>query len=39
MLFASEGGIYSRFGYGLASFLGEIDLEGEVEIEVVCHVA
>ncbi len=27
-LYASEGGIYGRFGYGLASFLGEIDLEG-----------
>ena len=26
-LYASEGGIYGRFGYGLASFLGEIDLE------------
>jgi predicted acetyltransferase len=28
-LYASEGGIYGRFGYGLASFLGEIDLEGD----------
>jgi predicted acetyltransferase len=29
VLYASEGGIYGRFGYGLASFLGEIDLEGD----------
>jgi predicted acetyltransferase len=29
VLYASEGGIYGRFGYGLASFLGELDLEGE----------
>ena len=29
MLYASEGGIYGRFGYGLASFLGEIDLDGD----------
>lgn len=28
VLYASEGGIYGRFGYGLASFLGEMDLEG-----------
>ncbi len=28
VLYASEGGIYEPFGYGLASFLGEIDLEG-----------
>lgn len=27
VLYASEGGIYGRFGYGLASFLGEIDVE------------
>jgi predicted acetyltransferase len=27
ILFASEGGIYGRFGYGLSTFLGEIDLE------------
>ena len=27
VLYASEGGIYGRFGYGLASFLGEIDME------------
>lgn len=26
-LFASEGGIYGRFGYGLASFNGAVDLE------------
>lgn len=26
VLFASEGGIYGRFGYGLASFAGAIDL-------------
>src|SRR3954462_10670079 len=26
MLFASEGGIYGRFGYGLAALLGEISL-------------
>ena len=29
VLYASEGGIYGRFGYGLASFLGEIDFEGD----------
>ena len=29
VLYASEGGIYGRFGYGLAAFLGEIDLEGD----------
>jgi predicted acetyltransferase len=29
VLYASEGGIYGRFGYGLASFLGEIDLEAD----------
>jgi predicted acetyltransferase len=29
VLYASEGGIYGRFGYGLASLLGEIDLDGE----------
>lgn len=29
VLYASEGGIYGRFGYGLASFLGEIDLDGD----------
>jgi predicted acetyltransferase len=29
VLYASEGGIYGRFGYGLASLLGEIDLEGD----------
>jgi predicted acetyltransferase len=29
MLFASEGGIYSRFGYGLASLAGDIDLPKE----------
>ena len=28
-LFASEGGIYGRFGYGLASFFCSIDLETE----------
>ena len=28
VLYASEGGIYGRFGYGLSSFLGEIDFEG-----------
>lgn len=27
VLYASEGGIYGRFGYGLASFSGEFDLE------------
>jgi predicted acetyltransferase len=27
VLYASEGGIYGRFGYGLSSFLGEIDME------------
>ncbi len=26
-LYASEGGIYGRFGYGVAAFLGEINLE------------
>jgi predicted acetyltransferase len=26
-LFASEGGIYGRFGYGLASFAGSIEIE------------
>lgn len=26
-LFASEGGIYGRFGYGTAAFMGEINLE------------
>ena len=26
-LFASEGGIYGRFGYGLASMLGEVDVQ------------
>jgi predicted acetyltransferase len=26
-LYASEGGIYGRFGYGLASFSGSIDIE------------
>jgi predicted acetyltransferase len=26
-LFASEGGIYGRFGYGLAALLGEVELE------------
>ena len=29
MLFASEGGIYSRFGYGLASLAGDIELPKE----------
>jgi predicted acetyltransferase len=29
LLFASEGGIYGRFGYGLASFGGQLDLEVE----------
>jgi predicted acetyltransferase len=29
MLYASEGGIYSRFGYGLASLAGDIDLPKE----------
>jgi predicted acetyltransferase len=28
-LFASEGGIYGRFGYGTAAFMGEINLEVE----------
>lgn len=28
-LYASEGGIYGRFGFGLASFMGELDLEGD----------
>jgi predicted acetyltransferase len=28
-LFASEGGIYGRYGYGAAAFLGEINLEVE----------
>jgi len=28
VLYASEGGIYGRFGYGLSAFLGEIDFEG-----------
>jgi predicted acetyltransferase len=28
-LFASEGGIYGRYGYGMAAFLGEINLEVE----------
>jgi predicted acetyltransferase len=28
-LYASEGGIYGRFGYGLASFMSEFDLEGD----------
>jgi predicted acetyltransferase len=28
-LFASEGGIYSRFGYGLASLAGDIELPKE----------
>ena len=28
VLWASEGGIYGRFGYGLSAFFGEIDLEG-----------
>jgi predicted acetyltransferase len=28
-LYASEGGIYGRFGYGVAAFLGEIRFEGE----------
>ncbi|MEO8425422.1 MAG: GNAT family N-acetyltransferase, partial [Actinomycetota bacterium] len=27
VLYASEGGIYGRFGYGSGSFLGEIDIE------------
>ncbi len=27
MLYASEGGIYGRFGYGVASYLAEINLE------------
>jgi len=27
MLFASEGGIYGRFGYGMASLLCEVDVE------------
>jgi predicted acetyltransferase len=29
LLYASEGGIYSRFGYGLASLAGNIDLPKE----------
>jgi predicted acetyltransferase len=29
LLFASEGGIYGRFGYGLASFTGKVDLQVE----------
>ncbi len=29
LLYASEGGIYSRFGYGLASLAGSIDLPKE----------
>jgi len=29
MLFASEGGIYTRFGYGLASLAGDIELPKE----------
>jgi predicted acetyltransferase len=29
MLYASEGGIYGRYGYGLAAFLGEIKLQTE----------
>lgn len=29
VLFASEGGIYGRFGYGLASFMGSVDAETE----------
>jgi len=29
MLFAAEGGIYSRFGYGLASLAGDIELPKE----------
>jgi predicted acetyltransferase len=29
LLYASEGGIYSRFGYGLASLAGSIDLQKE----------
>jgi predicted acetyltransferase len=29
LLFASEGGIYSRFGYGLASLAGDIELPKE----------
>ena len=28
VLYASEGGIYGRFGYGLSAFFGEIDFEG-----------
>ena len=28
-LFASEGGIYGRYGYGMAAFLGEVNLEVE----------
>jgi predicted acetyltransferase len=28
-LYASEAGIYGRFGYGLASFMGELNLEVE----------
>ena len=28
-LFASEGGIYGRYGYGMASFIGEVNLEVE----------
>lgn len=28
-LFASEGGIYGRFGFGLGSFMGSIDIETE----------
>ncbi len=27
VLFASEGGIYGRFGYGLASFMAEVNVE------------
>jgi predicted acetyltransferase len=29
MLYASEGGIYGRYGYGLAAFLGEIKFQTE----------
>jgi predicted acetyltransferase len=29
VLYASEGGIYEPFGYGLGALLGEIDLEGD----------
>ena len=28
-LFASEGGIYGRYGYGMAAFFGEVNLEVE----------